>query len=136
MSLSESAVSAQVRSFMEAHGWRSIRMQRTVIPGMFQTAEPGCPDFLFLRYNESGSAYALWCEIKSPTDRRSCRCLQNRGTRKRCTVCDQKQWQEREKARGARLVVVDDFDWFADQYERAYGWLHKGETARGQMELI
>ena len=135
LNLSESDITAQVKGFLEARNWRAIRMQRAVVPGAFQSGEPGIPDFLFVRYLDNGVALALWLEFKSPRDRRKCRCLEIRGTRKRCTVCDQHNWQQREKARGARVWRVDDLDRFSAQYEQAYGWLHKGDSARGQMEL-
>ena len=140
MNLSESQISRTVRDFMAAHGWRCIRFQRTVIPGQFSSAEPGCPDFGFIRYLEHGkilgAALVLWIEMKSATDRRSCRCLQNQGTRKRCTVCDQKNWHQRERLRGATVWIVSDFDFFEQLYDRHFSWLHTGETAVGQLDLL
>ena len=139
MHLSESQVSKQVRDFMEARGWRCLRFQRTVIPGAFSSAEPGCPDLSFTRYLDckvTGAALVLWLEMKSATDRRSCRCLQNQGTRKRCTVCDQKNWHQRERLRGATVWVVSDFSWFEELYFKHFGWLHSGDSAVGQLDLL
>ena len=140
MNLSESQLSRTVRDFMEAHGWRCIRFQRTVIPGAFSSAEPGCPDFGFVKYLPSSKVPAatlvLWLEMKSATDRRSCRCLQNQGTRKRCTVCDQKKWHQRERLRGATVWVVDDFEFFEDLYQQHFGWLHSSDSGIGQLDLL
>jgi len=134
--LAESDVTKQVRDFMESHGWRSVRMQRTIVPGQFSTCEPGTADFLFLYYARK-AALALWVEFKRPKARMQCRCLQNRGTRKRCTFCDQKQWTDKERARGGIVWAgVADIDWFIEQYDKAFGWLHSGEVARGQLDLL
>lgn len=133
--LSESDITGQIKDFLSHRGWRAIRHQRTVVPGAFQAGEPGMPDFLFLRYLERGYGLVLWVELKRPSDRRKCRCLQNAGTRKRCTVCDQANWRKREEGRGAKVWRVDDLEWFAEEYQREYGWLHRGATGRGQLEL-
>jgi hypothetical protein len=134
--LVEADITNQIRDFMEHHGWRPVRMQRTIVPGQFSTCEPGTADFLFLYYLKNG-ALALWVELKKPKARMQCRCIQNRGTRKRCTACDQKAWQMRERARGGVVWSgVDDIEWFIEQYERAFGWLHSGDRARGQLDLL
>lgn len=135
MKVYESDISALVRDFLQFRGWRAIRMQRTVIPGSFQTAEPGMPDFLFVRYLKDGAGLLLWIELKRPGDRRTCRCVANLGSRRRCTVCDQKNWREREHKLGARVWRVDNAESFAAEYDRHYGWLHRGENAQGQLEL-
>ena len=138
--LSESDIVAQVKGFMQHREWRAVRMQRTIVPGQFQTGEPGIPDFQFVRYvgNQSVSAGALvlWVEFKARGVRAKCRCLQIHGTRKRCTACDQRKWRERERALGATVWLVDSLDWFMAEYERCFGWLHQGESARGQLELL
>lgn len=113
MALSESQISNQVKGFMEAHGWRALRNTRMIAPGRFQTGEPGMPDYLFLRYSP---IQTLWIEFKRPEDRRKCACLKNAGTRKRCTVCDQKAWKDREKLRGAMVWTVKDYDAFVTLY--------------------
>lgn len=121
---------------MEVKGWRAIRMQRTVVPGQFSTCEPGTADFLFLYYSGK-AALVLWVELKKPKARMICRCLQNRGTRKRCTMCDQINWRSKERARGATVWAgVDNVQIFIEQYEQSYGWLHAGPAARGQLELL
>jgi hypothetical protein len=134
--LNEAQVTQQIRGFMESHGWRPIRNQRTVIPGAFQSCEPGTPDFLFLRYLPNGVCLALWIELKAKNARIVCRCSQVAGTRRRCTPCDQKAWRQREKARGAVVWQVDDLDWFLQEYQEFYGWLHTGESGRGQLDLL
>jgi hypothetical protein len=140
--LSEANVTDQVVSFMQAKGWRTLRMQRTIVPGQFSTCEPGTADFLFVRYLnkvgvQGGHTLALWVELKRPNARMRCKCLENAGTRKRCTMCDQKNWQQRERARGATVWSgVSDIDWFMEQYQKAFGWLHVGDQARGQLDLL
>lgn len=139
--LCEADITSQIRDLMEARGWRAVRMQRTIVPGQFSTCEPGMADFLFLYFLPNPHNYAvtlaLWVELKRPKARMACRCLQNRGTRKRCTFCDQKAWQMRERARGGVVWSgVDDLGWFIEQYDRAFGWLHSGEMARGQLDLL
>ncbi len=137
--LLESDVTKQVKSFMEAHGWRSVRMQRMVLPGSFQTGEPGMADTCWIRYEPRPEFPALglilWIEYKKESDRRKCRCLQNLGTRKRCTPCDQKNWQAKERARGAVVWIVNDIDWFIELYRKNFGWLHTGESGTGQLSL-
>jgi hypothetical protein len=140
--LSEADVSGQIKDYLVAKGWRSIRNQRTVVPGQFQTCEPGMADFLFLYYLKATGRFipatlALWIEVKKPKARPRCKCIENSGTRKRCTFCDQRTWREREKARGGVVWSgVDDFEWFEATYESTFGWLHNGDAARGQLELL
>ena len=134
--LTEADVTGQVRDFMEAKGWRSVRMQRTIVPGQFSTCEPGTADFLFLYYCRK-AALALWVELKKPRARMACKCIQNRGSRKRCTFCDQINWRAKERARGAVVWSgVDEIGAFIDSYEKTYGWLHAGDTGRGQLDLL
>src|SRR6516164_1724905 len=104
--LVESDITRQVKDFMVAHGWRSIRNQRMVLPGTFQTGEPGMPDMVFIRYLQNGVALVLWVEFKKPGDNRKCTCVKNAGTRRRCTVCDQKAWRDRERQRGGIVWTV------------------------------
>ncbi len=132
--LLESDVVKQVKSFLEARGWRAFRTHFAFSPGVFTTCEPGCPDYLFVRYEPGGRALLLWVEFKGPRDQRKCNCVP--GSKKVCKVCRQKNWQAREKQRGARVIVVDDAEWFMEQYERAYAAIHKGDEARGQLELL
>lgn len=138
--LSESHVMQQVRDFMEHRGWRPVRMQRSIVPGQFSTCEPGTADFLFIYYlprRVCGGSLSLWVELKRPKARMQCRCLQNRGTRKRCTLCDQRMWRERERARGALVWTdVSDIEKFIGEYERTFGFLHTGDCSRGQLDLL
>lgn len=130
--LLEKHIVKQVRDYMLHRGWRYVRIHPIVMPGMFSAGEPGQPDALFLYYREHGAALALWIEFKGPNDRRGCRCEPG----KICKTCRQKQWHERERARGGRVWVVDDLDWFLGEYEAHYGYLHSGETGRGQLDLL
>ena len=118
--LLEREVTGQIREFMKLKGWRPLRMQRTVMPGQFQTGEPGIPDFVFLRYLKPGLAAVLWIEIKRP------------GGKLRPA---QLEWIPREQKRGAAVWVVEDFDNFHRKYYGEFGWLHDGRLA-GQIELF
>jgi hypothetical protein len=87
-------------------------MQRTVLPGSFQTGEPGQADYLFLRYltgEKPGSTLALWIEFKAPNGR----------LRK-----GQPEWHARERLRGGLVWVVDSFEDFEESYRREFIWLH------------
>jgi hypothetical protein len=108
--LLERQVTKQIRDYMKARGWRPIRMQRTVMPGQFQTGEPGIPDYLFVRYLRPGIATALWIELKRPG-----------GGKLRP---QQREWISRELQRGALVWIVDDFDEFCAAYSGTFGWLH------------
>lgn len=139
--LAEADVTDQVKTYLQHKGWRPVRHQRTVVPGSFQAGEPGQADFEFIYYLRNARiptlTLLLWVEFKKPKARPRCKCIENSGTRKRCTFCDQRKWREREKARGGVVWAgVDDFEWFEATYEATFGWLHKGEAARGQLELL
>ena len=129
--LLEKAITRQVCDFLRARGWRPIRTGVVAGPG-YSLGEPGCADYLFLHYQEAGCALALWVEMKSPNDKRRCTCAPG----KTCKPCRQKLWHQRERARGGVVWVVADFDAFAAAYDEAYGWLHSGEAARGQLDLL
>ncbi len=61
--VTEKDVARAVKDFMAAKGFRCVRMQRTVLPGQFQSGEPGMPDLLFLRYRDGA---IVWVETKAP----------------------------------------------------------------------
>lgn len=139
--LAEADVVGTVSDYLKHKGWRTVRNQRTVVPGQFSTGEPGMADNAFIYYLGNKRiptlSLVLWIEFKKPKARPRCKCIENAGTRKRCTFCDQRTWREREKARGGVVWSgVDDFEWFEATYESTFGWLHKGEAARGQIELF
>jgi hypothetical protein len=122
--LLEKQVTEQVRDYLKYRGWRAIRMQRTVVPGAFQSGEPGMPDYLFLRYLPPAKgtlALTLWIEFKAP------------GGKPREL---QSAWHYRERLRGATVWVIADFDCFAEQYQKKFAWLHSGDSAIGQMDLL
>ena len=138
--------------FMAARSWRFVRTQFATMPGMFATGEPGQPDGFFVRYMPApelpSRALFVWCEFKGPNDQRSCRCtveLNKRGreVKKVCKICRQKAWHDRERGRGAIVVVSNDIATFARWYEREFGWLHRGqvepigeEPVAEQLELL
>jgi hypothetical protein len=118
LKLLEQDVARQVRDYLAFRGWRPLRMQRTVLPGSFQTGEPGQADYLFLRYltdAKPGSTLALWVEFKSPAGR----------LRK-----GQPEWHTRERLRGGLVWVVDSFEDFEESYRREFSWLHAEERRR------
>jgi hypothetical protein len=122
--LLEKQVTQQVRDFLAFRGWRPVRMQRMVLPGSFQTGEPGMPDYVFLHYLDCQPAcacLALWIEFKRP------------GGKLRD---GQPEWHARERLRGGIVWVVDSFEWFEQLYDRHFSWLHTGETAVGQLDLL
>lgn len=134
----ESDVQRTVRDFLKAHGWRPVRTQFAFSPGAMSTGEPGMADYLFiypLRGITRGYAtmLGLWIEFKSPSAKLTCRCT----IEKKCRLCKQAEWQLKERSKG--FVVwsgVDNFDWFEGEYRRHFGWLHAGEQARGQLDLL
>lgn len=128
--LSESDVTKQIKGYLEARGWRIKRNQRTVVPGQFQAGEPGEPDLLAIRYLENGVALVLWIELKSPTDKRKCRCAQRK--RGLCTPCAQEDWRTREIQRGGIVWRVDNLQKFADRYSATFGWVDAKENGRAQ----
>src|SRR5271170_7983652 len=73
--LSESDVTKQVVSFMEARGWRPIRMQVAMPTNAagkrYRVGEPGMPDWLFVRYAFRFTAQVLWVEMKAQGKARS-----------------------------------------------------------------
>lgn len=135
--LLEKDVVKQVRDFLEVRGWRAFRTQFAYAPGAFATGEPGCPDYVFLRYmpvkEVPARALVLWVEVKGPNDQRTCRC--RAGDKKPCKVCRQQHWHKRERALGAVVIVVDDIEWFAGDYDKAFGFLHRDQPIVRQGEL-
>ena len=127
----EKDIARQVCDFLRARGWRPIRTNVVAGPG-YGIGEPGMPDYLMLHYQPNGRALVLWIEFKGPNDKRRCTCQPG----KQCKPCRQKAWHVRERQRGASVAVVDDLQWFIDEYEKAYGWLHTGDTGRGQLNLL
>jgi hypothetical protein len=107
----ERDITRQVCDYLGYRGWRPIRMQRTVLPGSFQTGEPGQADYLFLRYETSqpGAALALWIEFKTPSGR----------LRK-----GQPEWHARERLRGGIVWTVSSLQTFEADYNTHFGWLH------------
>lgn len=140
--LNEADVTSQVKSFLQAHGWRAIRMNRGLMQnafgGVIQFGEAGMADFLFVRYAPEAMPAAglmLWVEMKATGVKAKCRCTTKRAMQ-RCSACDQKVWRERERLAGAQVWLVDSLDWFMEEYERVFGWLHHGDAARGQLDLL
>jgi hypothetical protein len=113
--LLEKDVTRQVRDYLAFRGWRALPMQRTVLPGSFQSGEPGQADYLFLRYmggGKPGETLSLWLEFKAPGGQ----------LRK-----GQSEWQ---RLRGGIVWVVDSFDGFEETYDHEFGWIHAEERRR------
>lgn len=143
--LLEREVTGQIRDFLKLRGWRPIRMQRTVVPGQFQSGEPGMADYQFVRYlgenglcqRWPGLALVVWIEMKGQTDKRRCSChlRATKGKNGKCTVCRQREWRANEEARGALFGPGHDFDEFQRWYWPLFGWLHDGRLP-GQINLF
>lgn len=130
--LSERDVTRQIRDFMKYRGWRPIRMQSATFSGptggVVAVGEQGMPDYQYLYYLGDSEALVLWIELKSPDDKRTCRCRPDRA--RLCTVCAQKQWRERETERGGVVIQVSNLRTFEDWYAKSFGWLHGPEGPR------
>jgi len=111
LKLKERDVVKQVKDFLAWRGWRAVRMQRMILPGSFQTGEPGMADYLFLRYSpeSTGACLCLWIEFKRPG-----------GPMRQ----GQMEWHERERIRGAAVWVVEELDDFMTLYNQHFGYLH------------
>ena len=112
----EAELTKQVVDFLEAHGWRAIRMSRGVATfgdrGTVTFGEPGMPDWLFLKYVEVGlrpHALAVWVEFKRHGAVETCVCL-TKKPRSRCTKCDQITWKSREQFRGAQVHRIESLE--------------------------
>ena len=109
--VTEAQLAKQVKDFLEIDGWRVFRMEplSNVIQKRY-SAELGCPDLLALRYARRGtlglriSPDILWLEIK------------RRGKK---PAKHQSEWHARERALGAEVWVVDDFDFFREGYVKS-----------------
>lgn len=137
--LLEADVSDQVKGYLQARQWRVVRHQRAVVPGSYQSGEPGMADLQAIYYLGSvkpGLTVTLWVEVKGPRDKRVCNCAWRVKANKRgkCGVCLQADWQARERSRGATVWVIDDFGKFEAAYQGIFGWLHSGAVA-GQIHL-
>lgn len=131
----EHQVDRQVTDLMKYRGWRCIRQQRTAVPGMFSTGEPGMPDRQFIRYFPGGVALIVWIEMKRPGASKSCYCAQKKPGQK-CTPCAQRDWRDRERKYGGLVWQVDSIEALDALYVPAFGWLHSGENAVGQLDLL
>lgn len=137
--IKEADVLRSVKQFFNLRGWRVYRM---TAGGMTNPAgryipvgEDGVPDILCLYYLPSGRAFVLWCEVKSPHDRRKCRCRPLSD--KLCNTCRQDQWQKLEEQRGGMVIRVSDLRELERWYGENYGHLHGPDgPRRGQMNLV
>lgn len=114
----EALVSQACVDFMEARGWRAIRMSRAFVKFDGKRGvtfgERGMPDWFFVKYgfkvgNMPTVLGAVWIEMKQPGDKRKCTCNPLRP-RKCCTVCDQQNWRIKEQVRGATVVKIASLD--------------------------
>lgn len=127
--LKERDVAKQVSDFLQWRGWRRLRNQVGLATNMggqtIRFGEKGMPDLLFLLYVPVHQPWtlALWIETKRKGGRLS---------------DHQEEWQEQERARGALVVNVDNFEVFAGWYEAALGWLHSsaGPEIPGNLNLF
>lgn len=111
--IAEREVTKDFKAFMADQGWRLVRNQVSKVAtpyGAFQTGEDGMPDFTAVFYLDvgSGATVTLWCELKAP------------GKSLRPS---QIEWHAKERAKGGRVVVIDDVPLFAGWYAKHFGWL-------------
>jgi len=140
----EAALTAELKRFLEARGWRAVRNESGFVPGAGSIGEKGMADWQFLRYLETpGLALVLWIEAKPPGYKPRCNCKPGevnpktgrRGKGHECRSCGQKRWAETERARGALVMQVNDVDAFAEWYARTFHWLPEPEAV-GQQRLF
>ncbi len=106
--ISERHISEAVKGLLEIDGWRVFHMEplSNVIQKRY-SAELGCPDLLALRYADPArgkSTDVLWLEIK------------RRGVKPKK---HQAEWHAAERAMGAEVWVVDDYDFFRESYVKS-----------------
>jgi hypothetical protein len=103
--VSEAQLSKQVQDFLCIDGWRVFKQEPLSRAGGGRYAgELGMPDLLALRYARPVQGWAnsvLWIEVK------------RKGAKPKP---HQLEWHERERALGAEVWVVDDYDAFRAKY--------------------
>lgn len=109
----EKHVQDGVTALLELDGWRALRTDP--VSDRYRGkgfGELGMPDHLYLRYlcsskqaivSDQALCELLWIEFKAPSKK---------------ARDHQLQWHAAERARGALVIIVDDFDkfrqWYAD----------------------
>ena len=128
MKLTERDVTRQVRDFLEAHGWRAVRMQVAriaTVSGGFEVGELGMPDYLFLRYEADIPDLALESHVDFQPDSLPAVCqalwVEVKALGKRLSPA-QVAWHQAERWRGATIVVADDLDEFQRWYKSEIGY--------------
>ncbi len=102
----EADVTKQVIDFLEARGWRPVRMQ---VGGRrsFRFGEKGMADWLCTRYRTGEKFHGVfWLELKTATGK---------------LRPGQLEWIEAERAKGALVCVADSLESFQGWYEEVYG---------------
>jgi hypothetical protein len=119
--LTERHIQETVTAFLEADGWRPLRMEHAIerkADGGFRrrVGEVGMPDYLYLRYEEAcnsmtavsigmvGMAEAMWIEFKAPG---------------KSADPHQLDWHEAERLGGGLVLVVNDIDEFRAWYAKS-----------------
>lgn len=125
LQLRERDVSRQIRDFLSFRGWRVLRNNvggtRDQTGNYVPFGEPGMADLLALYYfpkDQPGAAASLWVEVKQA------------GARLRP---NQVTWHAAELARGAIVVVADDFEKFHDWYWSEMAWVHSTQLGQGHL---
>ncbi len=103
MKITEAQLSRQVSDFLKLDQWRVLRQEPLSRAGGGRYAgELGMPDLLALRYGSMTELRSiLWIEVKRAGQK---------------PKPHQLQWHERERALGAEVWVVSDFDVFKEKY--------------------
>lgn len=144
----EAQVARELRAFLEARGWRAVRMESGFVPGAGSFGEKGIADWLFLCYLPlRGNTLAMWIETKAPGAKQVCHCKpavmepgKRPGTMRQakaaheCRMHGQQRWRRDEEARGALVLTVSDVPAFIAEYSRVFSWLPE-PAEKGQMRL-
>jgi hypothetical protein len=116
--ITEAQLSHQVQDFLGIYGWRVFKQEPLSRAGGGRYAgELGMPDLLAIRYDaklyHANLCEYIWIEVKA---------------KGRKPAPHQDEWHARERALGAEVWVVDDFDVFRERYlasglghDRAWG---------------
>lgn len=135
LSAPEARVVKELITFLEARGWRTVRMESGFVPGAGSFGEKGIADYCFIRYSDSasvpGAAIVMWIETKAPNYKPRCNCVARHRDpetgrmkpEKVCRSCGQKRWQAAERARGALVLQVCDVEAFKAWYAGKFDWV-------------
>ena len=125
--ITEAQLSHQVQDFLGIDGWRVFKQEPLSRAGGGRYAgELGMPDLLAIRY-DAKLYHASLCEYILAALNQSVLWIEVKA-KGRKPAPHQAEWHARERALGAEVWVVDDFDVFRERYlasglghDRAWG---------------